>query len=130
MTDVISGIPMVTVRKNTALNHLITALRHAKGKFNDESEEYLRSAYHVNGRLYKIAMCSMDFTDYIQVSREAIIDKMKTVNISDYGVDAFVVYFLPAGLSDQIYGGDVYVFYENDLDTTVFKDETEFIQNH
>lgn len=130
VTDVISGIPMVTVRKNTALNHLITALRHAKGKFNDKSEKYLRSAYHVNGRLYKIAMCSMDFTDYIQVSREAIVGKMKTVNISDYGVDAFVVYFLPAGLSDHIYGGDVFVFYENDIDTTVFKNGTEFIRNH
>jgi len=128
VVDIVSGIPMVTVRRNTAANHLIEALRHAKTKFNQEAESYIRSTYRIDGELKKIAMCSMDFTDYAQLDRDSILARLKDIHLSEYNVQAFVIYFVPAGLGDQYYGGDVFVFYENDIDKTLFVPKAEFIR--
>lgn len=128
VVDVVSGVPIVKIRKNNALNHLVDALNHAKSKFNADSADFIRSKYHVVGDLFKIALCAMDFTDYMQLNPDSVVNRMESIRISDYGIDAFVLYYKPAGLM-EIYGGDIFVFYENEIEKAIFVDGAKFIQN-
>ena len=126
VVDIVSGIPIVNVRKNTAANHIIESLRHAKAKFNQESESYLESTFKLKKQLFKIAMCSMDCTDYFQLDYDSIMARLRGIHISDYGLNALVVYFLPAGAGDESYGGDVYVFYEGSIDRSILVQSAKF----
>ena len=126
VVDIVSGIPMVNVRKNTAANHIIEALRHAKKKFNEDSESYLQSKFKLKKQMFRIAMCSMDCTDYFQLNFEFILARMEGIHLSDYGLNALVIYFIPAGAGEEIYGGDVFVFYEGDIDRSLFIQSTKF----
>lgn len=126
VVNIVSGIPIVNVRKNTAANHIIEALRHAKSKFNQDSEQYIQSTFELKKELTRIAMCSMDCTDYFQLDYDSILARLEGIRLSNYGLDALVIYFIPAGVSDEIYGGDIFVFYDVDIDRSIFDSRAKF----
>lgn len=128
LTDIM-GIPVRQVKKYELHHHLMEVLRHAKDKMNQDTLEYCLQKHGMEEGFTYLAMYVMEYSIYAFLTKEMMIDVYSECILEDYYVDGIVVYQHPAGFNNESFGGDVFVFYEDEsrIDRKVFAKHAEFI---